>query len=77
MDKAEKIIDCIVGGAIGDCLGLPYEGQKQPNITSQYIWKISDDTQMTLSTCEAINTSGQRCRKDIFSVKCLNLFSKK
>lgn len=51
MDKADEIIGCILGGAIGDCLGGPYEGQKVPvRIEHQREWRLSDDTQLTLAT---------------------------
>lgn len=56
MDEEDKIIGCIVGGAIGDCLGRPYENQKEVRLKEEK-WKITDDTQMTLATCEAITKS--------------------
>jgi ADP-ribosyl-[dinitrogen reductase] hydrolase len=55
-----KILGCILGGAIGDCLGLPYEGSTSSvEIDYQRHWNISDDTQLTLATCEAIITRGK------------------
>ena len=51
-----RILGSILGGAIGDCLGSPHEGQTAPLVFShQFEWKISDDTQLTLATCEAIS----------------------
>jgi ADP-ribosylglycohydrolase len=59
IDHLEKIHGCLLGGAIGDCLGGPYEG-RTPG--SEYIipanWKLSDDTQLSLATCEAISDCG-------------------
>src|SRR5262245_40232283 len=52
----DRILGSILGGAIGDCLGGPYEGRKGPVLfNSQFEWKISDDTQLTMATCEAIS----------------------
>lgn len=45
----DKIIGCIVGGAIGDTVG----GVSERNEIS-----LSDDTQLTLATCEAITERG-------------------
>lgn len=51
----DRVLGCIIGGAIGDCLGGPYEGQFGPlEFRVPEILAISDDTQLTLATCEAI-----------------------
>jgi ADP-ribosylglycohydrolase len=57
--QVDKIVGCIIGGAIGDALGLPYEGEKEPKIKPVRFLEISDDTQMTLATCEAISRTRQ------------------
>jgi ADP-ribosyl-[dinitrogen reductase] hydrolase len=60
VDKTNRIIGCILGGAIGDCIGGPYEGLAKPaRVGIQHQWRISDDTQMTLATCEAITQCGR------------------
>lgn len=60
MQKSEKIIGCILGGAIGDCLGGPYEGRTPPfTVDHRHKWRLSDDTLMTLATCEAISKQGR------------------
>lgn len=54
-----KLIGCIVAGAIGDALGGPYEGQQAPvSLSSTSELRLSDDTQLTLATCEAIEAKG-------------------
>jgi ADP-ribosylglycohydrolase len=55
----DQILGCILGGAIGDALGGPYEGKRPPiEISDNDEWRLSDDTQMTLATCEAISSCG-------------------
>ncbi len=56
----EPVIGCIVGGAIGDAMGGPYEGNAGPvTIDVNDEWRISDDTQLTLATCEAMCEDGK------------------
>jgi ADP-ribosylglycohydrolase len=46
---------CIIGGVIGDALGGPFEGQPGPlRFREPAAWSISDDSQLTLATCESI-----------------------
>ena len=55
-DIRDKIFGCIVGGAIGDSLGVPFEGcvgfDDLPELRAMSA--ISDDTQLTLASCEGI-----------------------
>ncbi|MFN7131179.1 MAG: ADP-ribosylglycohydrolase family protein, partial [Myxococcales bacterium] len=51
----ERITGCLLGGALGDALGLPYEGRPptaSPAPPSRL--QLSDDTQLTLATAEGI-----------------------
>jgi len=55
----DQILGCILGGAIGDALGGPHEGKRPPvEISDHDECRLSDDTQLTLATCEAISNCG-------------------
>ena len=55
MRGGDQILGCLLGGAIGDAFGGPYEGLASPlPVPDSRPWRISDDTQLTLATCEAI-----------------------
>jgi ADP-ribosyl-[dinitrogen reductase] hydrolase len=55
------ILACIVGGAIGDAGGAAFEGKEDgptvPTLISDD-WRQTDDTQLSLATCEALIDSG-------------------
>jgi ADP-ribosyl-[dinitrogen reductase] hydrolase len=53
--KKSQILGCILGGALGDAWGGPWEG-KPGRLAIQIPPRssISDDTQLTLATCESI-----------------------
>ncbi len=55
----DQIVGCIVGGAIGDGMGGPVEGLREVT-EAQLIgpWRLSDDTTLTLATCEAVREAG-------------------
>jgi ADP-ribosylglycohydrolase len=51
---------CIIGGVIGDAMGGPFEGQPgPPRFHEPTSWSISDDSQLTLATCESIIEFGK------------------
>ena len=55
----DQILGCILGGAIGDALGGPHEGKRPPiEMSDDDEWRLSDDTQLTLATLEAITSCG-------------------
>ncbi|MFB6454163.1 ADP-ribosylglycohydrolase family protein [Chitinophaga sp. Hz27] len=51
----DKFLGCLAGGAVGDAIGSLYETQTYiSDIDFNYIHGITDDTQLTMATCEAI-----------------------
>lgn len=55
MDIKSRLQGSLICGAIGDAIGGRFEGgflNEEPNF--DFDWFISDDTQLTLATCEAI-----------------------
>ena len=51
----DKLKGCLVYGAIGDAIGSRFEGgQPIEDVRLDFHWTVSDDTQLTLATCEAI-----------------------
>ena len=51
---------CIIGGTLGDAMGGPFEGRQGPlRFKEQTDWFISDDSQLTLATCESIIETGK------------------
>lgn len=69
MNLKEKVLGCIVGGAIGDALGYPIEFNNYRDVVghfgvdgvTDYVYGkglISDDTQMTLFTIDGLIKNG-------------------
>ena len=58
----DSILGCIVGGAIGDAVGAAFEGAE--SVPPADVWltdnsrRLTDDTQLTLATCEALTQVG-------------------
>ncbi|HKA01604.1 MAG TPA: ADP-ribosylglycohydrolase family protein [Candidatus Solibacter sp.] len=56
----DRIAGCILGGALGDAWGCPWEGKPGPiqfAVPDRLV--LSDDTQLTLATCESIIECGR------------------
>jgi ADP-ribosyl-[dinitrogen reductase] hydrolase len=53
-DSSDQIAGCILGGALGDSLGQQFEGKSPALKVELRCGEISDDTQLTLATCEAL-----------------------
>jgi ADP-ribosylglycohydrolase len=55
----EQIIGTILGGALGDAWGRPYEGSvPELPVRIPDELTVTDDTQLTLATCEAVVEAG-------------------
>lgn len=65
-EKRDRVLGCLLGGAVGDALGYPVEFLSEPEILRQYVpagiqtlaqagspARVSDDTQMTLFAANA------------------------
>ena len=62
----DHVRGCIIGGVIGDALGSPFEGRPGPlRFQEHTAWSISDDSQLTLATCESIIEVGKVSPKHI------------
>ncbi len=58
--RLDRIVGCLIGGAIGDAMGSACEGLTPPiQIDDLCAWHVTDDTQLTLATCAAITTAQQ------------------
>lgn len=56
----DRVRGCIIGGVIGDALGGPFEGQPRPvKFEERTAWSVSDDSQLTLATCESITAAAK------------------
>jgi ADP-ribosylglycohydrolase len=85
MNISERFRGCILGGAIGDAYGSAYENiSKEDNSETTYYpfgkpeikvpeWRITDDTQLTLATCEAI-TENETFETKFFADKYLDFY---
>ena len=64
----DRICGCLLAGAIGDAMGGPFEGRPGPlQYHDHSPWDISDDTQLTLATCESIIEVGHVSPENIAS----------
>jgi ADP-ribosylglycohydrolase len=57
----DRVLGCIVGGAVGDAFGSALEGTDNASAAAtchETAWALTDDTQLTLATCEAIVSHG-------------------
>ncbi len=75
VDVGHRLQGCLVGGAIGDAVGSYYEGRANiRSVEFDVLNGITDDTQLTLATCEAIldsrHVSAESIAKKMLERKC-------
>ena len=55
----DQILGCLLCGAVGDAIGAQYEGNPPVNtVEIPRRLRVTDDTQLTLATCEAVIEAG-------------------
>lgn len=75
MDFKDRLKGCLIYGAIGDAIGGRFEGSAGgEEMPSDFYWNVSDDTQLTLATCEAIYDS-DRIMPERVAAKFLEWFN--
>jgi ADP-ribosyl-[dinitrogen reductase] hydrolase len=61
---------CLLGGAMGDALGHAFEGMEpSAAVIDDQPWRLSDDTQLTLATCEGITDAGGRVEPAVIAAR--------
>lgn len=64
--REQKILGCLLAGALGDALGAHHEGNGADSfIEVPAELRITDDTQLTLATCEALLDAEEVCPERI------------
>ncbi|MCA9213763.1 MAG: ADP-ribosylglycohydrolase family protein [Planctomycetales bacterium] len=59
LSREDRIVGCLLGGALGDAIGAQFEGcPRAPDFEIPSELQITDDTQLTLATCESIVETG-------------------
>jgi len=53
----QRITGCLLAGALGDSIGAFFENQSAPQFTVPSDLRVTDDTQLTIATCESIIAS--------------------
>lgn len=71
-DIKNRLKGCLICGAIGDAIGSKFEGEgATAEVQWDFHWTVSDDTQLTLATCEAIydseNVNPERVAKEFLA----------
>jgi ADP-ribosylglycohydrolase len=51
---SDRVSGCLLAGALGDSIGAQFEGQASAEFILPDRLDVTDDTQLTIATCEAI-----------------------
>lgn len=55
LSREDRVAGCLLGGALGDAIGSAFEGgEPGPDFALPESLRITDDTQLTIATCESI-----------------------
>ncbi len=87
MRISDRFSGCIIGGAIGDAYGSSYENLNEVEDEHTFYpfgkpekemptWRITDDTQLTIATCEAI-IDNTELTTETFAHKYLEFFKQR
>jgi len=77
MNFKDRLRGCLIYGAIGDSIGGKYEGTaSNQSIDFDFGWSLSDDTQLTLATCEAIFDS-EKIKPEKVAAKFLDWYNRR
>jgi ADP-ribosyl-[dinitrogen reductase] hydrolase len=86
MTLTDRLTACLLAGAIGDAYGSSYEQAAPARDDSRTYypfgrppepprrWQLTDDTQLTLATCEAIIESGGRVQPEAIAARFRQYF---
>lgn len=74
--NADALPGCLLGGALGDAMGAPYEFREDAKLSPPLLpERITDDTQLILATCEAIIDSGGVVSPEAIAAEMCRWFS--
>lgn len=62
---ADRLRGCLLGGALADALAFAHEGRVPGPAPALRVGSISDDTQLTLATCEALISAKGEVRPEV------------
>ena len=57
LEVDDRSVGCLLAGALGDSIGAYFENQTTPQFSVPDDLRVTDDTQLTIATCESIITS--------------------